>query len=272
MHLVSHAVWTLVGATVYLGAVSHAADGVLDIGVVFPRENETYAPMERFPIVFALQNAELAQNLKPLIDLDVLNGSMTMLDKVNERTFDLEFANYTSEPYLLYAFMDFNIEGPLQLLWTAWWRKCDESGDEVSIISNSSDKLWVDFNIKEGAQTADLVADTANGGNCPDHVGVAITVTDKTHNVPEPLSGQNKQHGTCAVVATPSPTPTSNPCRVKIDKAAVESMEADEQARRCRRLNPPADCPKEDQAIHESAVAGGAILAAALGVAAFLFA
>ncbi|KFA71137.1 hypothetical protein S40288_10932 [Stachybotrys chartarum IBT 40288] len=144
MHLISHAVWCL-------------------MGVVFPRQNETYAPMERFPIVFALQNAELAKHLQPLIKLDVLNGSMTMLDKINERNFDLEWANYSSEPYLIYGFMDFEIEGPLKLLWTAWWRRCDESGDEVRIISNSSDQLWVDFDIREGAQKADLVAATAEG-------------------------------------------------------------------------------------------------------------
>ncbi|KAL2285877.1 hypothetical protein FJTKL_07576 [Diaporthe vaccinii] len=98
MRLLSRAVWSLAGASAYLGATASAADGVLDIGVVFPRQNETYAPMERFPIVFALQNAELATNLKPLIELVVLNGSMSMLNKVNERTFGLQWANFTSEP------------------------------------------------------------------------------------------------------------------------------------------------------------------------------
>ncbi|KEY72266.1 hypothetical protein S7711_00265 [Stachybotrys chartarum IBT 7711] len=269
MHLISHAVWCLMGASAYLGFITYAANGVLDIGVVFPRQNETYAPMERFPIVFALQNAELAKHLQPLIKLDVLNGSMTMLDKINERNFDLEWANYSSEPYLIYGFMDFEIEGPLKLLWTAWWRRCDESGDEVRIISNSSDQLWVDFDIREGAQKADLVAATAEG-TCPAPVGVAVNVTDKTHDVPEPLSGQNIQYGTCAVVASSSPPPTSNPCRIRIDRATVESMEANELARRCRRLNPPTDCPAEDRAVQQLAVAGGATLAAALSVAASL--
>ncbi|KZL88324.1 hypothetical protein CI238_08249 [Colletotrichum incanum] len=272
MYLVSHTVWSLLGASAYLGAIANSADGVLDIRMVFPRQNETYAPMEKFPIIFALQNANLAKHLQPLIQLDVLNGSMTMLDKVNERMFDLQWANYSSEPYLLYAFMDFETEGPLKILWAAWWRHCDESGDEVRIISNSSDKLWVDFDIKEGAQKADLVAATAKEEKCPAHVGVAINVMDKTHNVPEPLSGQNKQYGTCAVVAPSSPTPTSNPCRVKIDKATVESMEANELDRRCRRLNPPANCPEEDQATQQLAVGGGATLATALGAAAFLLA
>lgn len=272
MRLLSRAVWSLVGASAYLGATASAADGVLDIGVVFPRQNETYAPMERFPIVFALQNAELATNLKPLIELVVLNGSMSMLDKVNERTFRLQWTNFTSEPYLVYAFLDFRTEGPLKLLWSAWWRQCDESGDEVRIMRDNSTKLWVDFSIEEGAQTADVVAATAREEECPAHVGVAINVTDETHEVPEPLSGVNELSGTCAVVDASAPTPESNPCRVQIDNAAVESMEAEELERRCSSVNPPPDCPEEDHALQQLAVAGGAIFAAVLGAAAFLLA
>lgn len=272
MRIVSSAIWSLVGASAYLGATANAADSVLDIGVVFPRQNETYAPMERFPIVFALQNAELATHLKPLIELAVLNGSMSMLDKVNERTFRLQWANFTSEPYLVYASLDFRIEGPLKLLWSAWWRKCDESGDEVRIVRDNSTNLWVDFNIEEGAQQADVVAVTAREEECPAHVGVAINVTDETHEVPESLSGVNELSGTCAVVDSSSPTPESNPCRVQIDNAAVESMEAEELEWRCSSVNPPAYCPEEDHALQQLAVAGGAIFAAVLGVAAFLLA
>lgn len=61
MHLVSHAIWSFVCLLACLGSVVNAA-GELEIGVVFPR-NETYAPTDNFPIVFALQNAELAKHL-----------------------------------------------------------------------------------------------------------------------------------------------------------------------------------------------------------------
>ncbi|KAF9875681.1 hypothetical protein CkaCkLH20_06613 [Colletotrichum karsti] len=269
MCVVSHLVWSLVGASAYLGAIAGATGGVLDIGLVFPRQNETYAPMERFPFVFALQNAKLAENLRPLIELNVLNASMSMLDKVVDREFDLIWANYSTEPYFVYGFADFRIEGPLRLLWKAWWRNCDESGDEVSIVSNSSDRFVVNFDIRQGAPTADVVATTAEEDTCP---GLTIEVTDKTHDVPEPLSGINKQWGMCAVVASSSPTPTANPCRVKIDEATVESMKATELERWCRKAYPPPDCPEKDQAVQKLAIAGGATFAAVLGVAAFLFA
>lgn len=272
MRLISRAVWSILGASACLGAIANAVDDVLDIGVVFPRQNETYAPMERFPIVFALQNAALADNLKPLIEFVVLNGSMSMLDVVNERTFRLQWANYTTEPYLVYAFLDFRIEGPLKLLWSVWWRKCEQSGEVVEIIRDNSTGLWVDFKISDGAQQADLVAATAREEQCPAHVGLAINVTDETHDVPEPLSGVNTLHGICAVVGSSSPTPDSNPCRVRIDRAAVESMEAEELDRRCGSLSPPADCPEQNHGFEQLAVAGVATFGAVLGAAAFLLA
>ncbi|KAF1835103.1 hypothetical protein BDW02DRAFT_579077 [Decorospora gaudefroyi] len=45
------------------GAVN-AALGVMEVDLVFPR-NETYAPTEIFPLIFAFQNSELAPLLKP---------------------------------------------------------------------------------------------------------------------------------------------------------------------------------------------------------------
>lgn len=49
----------LTGVAAGLGAIV-SASGVLEVDLVFPH-NDTYAPTEWFPIVFAFQNAELAQ-------------------------------------------------------------------------------------------------------------------------------------------------------------------------------------------------------------------
>lgn len=271
MYLVSHALWSLVGGSTYFGAIANAATAVVDIGLVFPRENQTYAPKERFPIIFAIQSPEQAKHLQPEVDLDILNGTDIL---INGMSLKLEAANYSSEPYLLPVFLDFKIEGPLRLRWNLYWRSCNvnpgrdpgSSDDIISINRNHTGSFLVDFNIKEGAQKVDLVAVTAEEQQCPPDTGVAISVTDVTHDVPERL-GQ-KLSGTCAVVA--SPTPTSNPCRVKIDQATVESMEAKEQTRRCARLIPPSYCPKKDQAIHQLAVVAGTGLVVALSAAAFL--
>lgn len=62
MHFISYVVWSLVGSLDCLGSVVNAAGG-LEISVVFPRNSETHAPTDNFPIVFALRNAELAKHI-----------------------------------------------------------------------------------------------------------------------------------------------------------------------------------------------------------------
>lgn len=274
MHLVSRVIWSLMGTLACLGAIGKAAAGVLDIGVVFPRQNETYAPMERFPVIIALQNAQLATYLNLLIQFNIYNGSMTMLDSIDGEEFDLQGANYTTEPYLLYAFKDFRNEGPLKLRLEAWWRQCDMSGEEVTITTDNRTDLWVDFNIREGAQTADLVAATAEEETCPTHVGVAINVTDEGHDVFVFNEGNRRLSGNCSVVDSSSPTPDSNPCRVRIDEAAVESIEAEDLERRCSSevWNPPPECPKKDHAFQQLAVAGGATVVGVVAAIVFLLA
>ena len=103
------------GASAYLGAVVRAA-GVLDIGLAFPRANETYERTNDFPIVFALQNPKLAEYLKPTIWFRILNmtGDIeTLVDSTHE-------LNWTSasedDPYSLWGHLRVEGEGRLRLL------------------------------------------------------------------------------------------------------------------------------------------------------------
>ncbi|RYO88807.1 hypothetical protein DL764_008681 [Monosporascus ibericus] len=265
MHLVSRAVWSLAGSLAYLGPVVNAA-GVLEIDVVFPRNNETYAPTDQFPIVFALQNAELAKHLKPSIHSFVRNGS-NLEAAFGHAHADLTYANYSSEPYFVYRYVNIDTEGPHELFSTASWQSCDESGDQVGILGNNTN-FSVDFTINRGGQEVDLVAATANDKTCSAEDGVAINVTDQTREVP--ASG-DRPAGTCAVLASSFPTPTANPCRVKIDTAVAASMSASLHAALCKGSNPPADCSKEN-AVQQLAVAGVASFAAAFGAIGFLLA
>ncbi|RYO77552.1 hypothetical protein DL766_010124 [Monosporascus sp. MC13-8B] len=265
MHLISRAVWSLVGSLAYLGAVVNAA-GVLEIDVVFPRNNETYAPTDKFPIVFALQNAELAKHLKPFINSFVRNGS-NLESTFGHSHMDLAYANYSSEPYFVYHHLNIDTEGPHELFSTAAWQSCDESGDQVGILGNTTN-FSVLFTIKRGGQKVDLVAATANDKTCSAKDGVAINVTDQTREVP---ASWDRPAGTCAVLASSSPTPTVNPCRVKIDTAVAASMSASLHAALCKGPNPPADCPEENT-VQQLAVAGVASVAAAFGAIGFLLA
>ena len=263
MHLVSHAVWSLVGSLAYLGVAVNAA-GALEIDVVFPR-NETYAPTDNFPIVFAIRNAALAKHLKLTIQSFIRNGS-NLNSTFGHSTEDLANANFSSEPYFVYHYRAVDTEGRHELFSTAYWTSCNTSIDPVSLLSNSSN-IGVPFTIQKGAQQVDLVAATANDKTCSARSGVAISVTDQT--LEYPASGPSSA-GTCAVLATSSPTPTADPCRVNIDSATAASMSASLQAALCKGLNPPANCPKENNAVEQLAVVGVACFAAASGAIGFL--
>ncbi|TPX13873.1 uncharacterized protein E0L32_005817 [Thyridium curvatum] len=216
MRLASRSMWTLTGACVCLGAVTRAA-GVLDIGLVFPRTNGAYSLMDDFPIVFALQNSKLAEHLKPSIWYRILNvtGDIeALVDSTHE--FNGTSASQ-NDPYFLWSHIKVQGEGKLPLA--------------AALVV-----------IKEGGEKADLVATTNKGNSeaCPNE-GVGIDVTDKTLEAQRAASSAREA---CAVLGTSSPTSTSNPCKAKIDKATVESMEAADLEKKCRGLNPPSECPK----------------------------
>ncbi len=264
MHPVSRAVWSLVGSLACLGAVVNAA-GVVEIDVIFPR-NETYAPSDRFPVVFAVQNAALAKHLRLDIDSFIRNGS-DLTNVFGHYSHDLANANFSSEPYFAYYWRTFDTEGPHELFASVSVASCNASSEPVTIVGNSTN-FSVLFTVKKGAQEADLVAATANDKTCSAKDGVAVSVTDQT--LEYPASGR-LEAGTCAVLDDSSPTPTADPCRVKIDKTVVESISASLLSDLCKRLNPPADCPKES-AVQQLAVVGVASFAAALGAIGFLLA
>ena len=273
MRPASQPIWSLIGASAYLGAVARAA-GVLDIGLAFPRANETYKRTDDFPIVFALQNPKLAEHLKPTIWYHVLNATGDFELLVNS-DHELDWTSISeNDPYLLWSHFRVEGEGRLRILWQPRWSVCDDRRDEsrddsrldVEVVRNHTDNFIVDFEIRAEGKKADLVAATGGDSeNCPNE-GVGIYVTDETLEAPFRSSGLE----TCAVLDSSSPTPTSNPCRVKIDKAAVESIQAVRLEKACRGLDPPEECLEDDLAHPRLAAAGVASLAAALGVVLFL--
>ncbi|KAJ5810486.1 uncharacterized protein N7503_002704 [Penicillium pulvis] len=257
----------------FTGTITNASD-ILEVDLVFPR-NETYAPTEWFPVVFAFQNPERARYLNPALGYTIWN----LDDTNNSRTFlhDLRWTNWTGEdPFYAYQYFDFlEDEGRWRVRWTLDWQSCDEDtfgGNPIDakIISNSSTwSTW--FTLQSSAPKVDLVAATANK-TCPGEYGMTINVTDKTMQVPRGVtwSGGDHTNHTCAVVASSAPTPTSDPCQVHIDKTIVASMEASLHTRLCNGLNPPSDCAdNKDNAAQQLAVGGISCLLAAAGALSF---
>lgn len=256
-----------------IGTTINAYD-ILEVDLAFPR-NETYAPADRFPIVFAFQNAEHARYLNPAISYTLWN--LQDLDTSVTSSHDLRGTNWTDQDiYLAHSYSTlFKNEGRYKVSWTVTWQSCDEDAFENRLsTANMIDNMttWATyFTTQSSARKVDLVAATSKK-TCPEEYGVLINVTDKTMKVPWNVrwSGGDYTNDTCAVVAKSTPTATPDPCRVHIDKTTVESMEASLLARLCSGLYPPSDCPEDKKnAAQQLAVVGMSCLLAAFGAFGF---
>ncbi|KAM0572160.1 hypothetical protein ACHAP6_008810 [Verticillium nonalfalfae] len=153
--------WSLLGAAVYPGAIANAAD-LLDIGLVYPRANETYEPTDEFPLVFALQNVKQAEYLEPTISLRVLNLSKSTSDieVLSDRMHELRWGSVSeNEPYLFWSHFKVSGEGQVRVIWQAFWSACEEISSYNKRVRNRTDNFLVDIEVKNGGQKADLVAD-----------------------------------------------------------------------------------------------------------------
>ncbi|KAH6670885.1 hypothetical protein F5X68DRAFT_236059 [Plectosphaerella plurivora] len=279
--------WTLAGIAASFGAVASAA-GVLDIGLAFPRANEPYEASDSFPFVFALQNSKQSEHLNPSIWYRIINitNFPPDVEVLADGNFDFNWTRASAnDPYFLWGNFKAQGEGKLRIMWQPAWSYCDERGTEPEMARNRTDNFLVDFEIKQGGTKPDRMTGTGgDSNNCPNE-GVTVQVSDRTHEVHAAYQLGAGEKATCAVLAASSPTATSNPCKVKIDAAAVESMDAVDLERRCRGLDPPAECPEsedvvesggdngdeEDGAVSNLAAVGVSAIAALLG-AAFLVA
>ncbi len=276
MHLSSPTARFIVAAAslATLGAAADAGGGgVVEFDVMFPR-NETYAPGDELPVLLAIQNATLATHLNVNIALHLYNLSEPRFDeKPPLRGWDrlLKWENLTAnEPYFMLDVFNQKYElnggeGRWRLAWTVYW-------ESYAGISATTLPFWrrtndssrhIDFTIQRGAQTIDLVTGTADGKACPPELGVALNITSPTVAVPPEASWTGDP--SCAVVASDSPTPTANPCRVKVDSAVVASMSASRLADMCAARTGHCGQSSASQPLAVAGAAGLAVTFGALG-------
>lgn len=258
----------------FVGNVVNATGtGILGVDLIFPR-NDTYAPTDHFPIVFAFQNAQLARYLNPSIQYLIWN--LETYDTSFTLSHDLGWKNWTEDTYLAHEAMSFpSQEGRYKVSWTLTWESCDEESFEnpdriPRMVFNQT--TWATyFTIDNTAPKVDLVSATANM-TCPNEYGIIINVSDKTLKVPDGVewSGKTWNNNTCAVLANSTSAPMPDPCRVHIDKAAAESINASVTAHVCRGIDTPDYCEKN--AATQLAVAGVSCFLAAVGALCFFLA
>ncbi|KAL4877734.1 hypothetical protein BJY04DRAFT_221707 [Aspergillus karnatakaensis] len=228
-------------------------DSILEVDLVFP-QNKTYTPTEWFPVVFALQNPTLARYLDIQISYHMEsldNENLTHSSSHNLRTADFSSA----DPYLEYTHFDnFNAPGRWRLSWELSWRSCDKDGFESESLISQMLSNMTSFAVYFSIETADSVdvdlVSATSEETCPDTgpgSALAIGVPD-TMDLPSWVNWDIRQemNYTCAVT-TPT-TVVPDPCRVDIDRAAAESIQASHKEWLCKHsLNAPEDCPEDNE-------------------------
>ncbi len=241
--------WSLTAAS--LAALSTGVDaisaGAMEVNLLFPRDNETYAPNANMPVIFSIRNAAYGQYLEPFINALLYNTTVVPDDSITAGMYvvqpNLDFVNWAAvpEPYFAYSF---NTAFRYEANWTLSWRlgvtSCKADGDGVQrghTVRYVSDTVSINITTKRGAKMPDLVAATAGGKAC-NSTGAIIAVTDKAFNVTEPPPAAP----TCAVLDLEA-TPTIDPCKATIDAAAAASITAAQREYQCNGNDAPADCP-----------------------------
>ncbi|ROW06502.1 hypothetical protein VMCG_04276 [Cytospora schulzeri] len=213
----------------------------VELDLVFPRDN-TYAPGELMPLVFAIQNAQAASALGLTIDWQI--GEIGNSDDSFFSGFwDLTSTNYSSDPYYIYTYTPLlNVtEGDYKVLWYVYATNC--SNDGSTDPSFWSGNKYVTFTLKNGAQQPDLVAATG-----PD---TCATMSNQTFDVVGTIPYRDN-HGeagrnSCAVLAEPSPT--ADPCALALGTAQASSISAGITASACAGSHPDltTGCPQPSQ-------------------------
>ncbi|KAI0891326.1 hypothetical protein F4806DRAFT_309909 [Annulohypoxylon nitens] len=254
--------WSVVQAVTFPATV--------EVHLVFPR-NDTYAPAELTPIVFAVYNSELAAPLDLSFDYDIRSISNPN-NTGGGGIIDLSYVNFTnaSDPY--YAFSTttaFNAtEGEWAIVWTLGSANCSDPRYSSPSVTYYNRDGYTDFTTKNGAQQFNLsTATTADSDTCASIVDRYFTfnVTGTLPGNPDKLDGRE----TCAVVAPPfqtKPTATTS-CPPTVAASAVSSISAAITANACKALHPVVSCPPENAAEKASGLLTGRM--AWLKVAAF---
>lgn len=226
---------------------------ITEINLVFPR-NDTYAPVDLMPIVFAVQHPVPAdyQGVQEYLGLDV-KWSLAKLgdsDGLTDYGFrNVKWINYTeSEAHFVVDYTNRlnDTEGLFAVTWSITTKNCSADPlvtDNFGFYVSTN----VTFTVKKGAAQPDFVA-AAGPDTCDAMWGQAINVTGATPFTP--------MRDTCAILAKATPAP--NPCALKVDEARASSLSAEITASACGGLHSvkTEGCPLPESVATRSLVAG----------------
>jgi hypothetical protein len=190
--------------------------GNVELDMVFPR-NETYPTLQRLPVVFAIQNPALSQNLNVVITFSVDRAFSDRSELVGWGEYDMRSINTSSnDTHFEYRdFLRFDEEGTWTIKWSMEWSSCTLKGnfDPRPNEQTTSPNTWwgqsTTFTTRNSTKDLSLV-DTTSKTNCAGKrkkSGFTVDIIDEL-NVTETYARHLSD--TCAM--TPVKLGTSDPC------------------------------------------------------------
>ncbi|KAI0182680.1 hypothetical protein EV127DRAFT_449051 [Xylaria flabelliformis] len=234
---------SLLWAALFSLLSSVAANGpqyptTLEVDIVFPR-NDTYAPVDAFPFVAAIQNNFLTQFLEfEMVLLWVLLHIVNESVSIDSGSFETNPPAYDDQRYLVSATTKLNsTEGRFALYWKLYVNNCSVANVNANGTS-TVDNLYASysnttyFTLQNAAQPPDLVAATSPD-ICASTVAVVLNITGYTP-VPGvmPIPGLSPEEQLqCPVIRNATVSPT--PCSVRFNQTQAASFSARATAVAC---------------------------------------
>lgn len=193
---------------------------IVEVDLIFPRNESTYAPSADFPIVFAIQNPALAPLLDPGFSLTVWD--LSNLSHAQNPWLDLKNANFSgSDPIYVHSFISNLPASKYSMEWAFGAGNCSNAfGGERPRGGYQSHSVV--FTIQGGAQQPNIAPTAAEEASCANLTHFAFNITGSQPVTPERYNGRNS----CAIFSDTQSFVEGNPCAVQVSSQSASSISA----------------------------------------------
>lgn len=231
------------------GLAKESLSGTVEVDLIFPKNGDAYEPTAMMPLVWAVQNANLAATLDAIITIKLTAPELSYPDELE---LHLTPANLTGKDvYYAYTYSDkFNVEGSFGINWYLYYKNQNCSRSIYYNNDGSDFEGFVDLSMstKQSAPMADIVA--AHSSNCSNTENISFNITGTQSSY---ASHSNSTSEMCGLLSPTRPAlDAGKPCNVKVDAAAASSITASLQAAvihdQCAAGHPTPSCPAKNTA------------------------
>jgi hypothetical protein len=220
--------------------------GNVELDMVFPR-NDTYPTLQRLPVLFAIRNPALSQNLNMVIKFYVDRASSNRNDLVGFGEYDMRSINTSSNgTHFEYRdFLRFDEEGTWSIKWSMEWSICTLKGnfDPRPNEQTTSPSTWwgqsTTFTTRNSTQNLSLV-DATSKTNCAEKIKKSGFTVDIIGELNVTETYERHLSDTCAM--TPMKLGTSyscadyltDACHFELDSSTASRISAGTAALPCK--------------------------------------